>query len=328
MGGLKGALVDLAPVGDNPWTQFHNPCESRAVLESLSELKTFLRVVDEGSLSAAARSLGLSVNAISRRLALLEERVGVRLANRTTRRLGLTDDGRRFADRCRRILAEVQDTEDDLQPSPGKLRGLVRVALHPQLIEEGTLRRLGSLLLEHEGLSLHILARNIAADPFKEGLDLVVWPGEVTLQSVVSRPLAAVDWVLAATPDYVKRAGVPRQPEDLAQHACLRALRTRSETHWVLSDAGGRQTSVPVRGRFESDDTATLAAALYGGLGIGLRPKGEVLRESTAGRLVHVLPRWHILSYRVHLVSPPGRLRLPRVRAVATIIESVAGLLG
>ena len=324
----QGATFEADAVDEDPSTQFHPMCDNEKMLESLSELRTFLRIVDLGSLSAAARSLGLSVNSISRRLALLENRVGVRLANRTTRRLTLTDDGRAFAERCRRILAEVEETEEALQPVPGKLRGLVRVGLHPQLIEETTLRRFGALLLEHDRLSLHVLSRNSAVDPVKDGLDLVVWAGEVTLQSVVSRPLAIVDWVLAAAPDYVKRAGMPRQPADLATHECLRALRTRSETTWVLHNAEGRQVSVAVTGRFESDDTATLSAALYGGLGIGIRPRGEVQRESAAGRLVPILPRWNYLSLGVHLVSPPGRLRLPRVRAVAAIIESVVGLLG
>lgn len=296
------------------------------MLESLTELKTFLRIVDDGGLSAAARSLGMSVNAVSRRLALLEERVGVRLANRTTRRLSLTDEGRLFLERCRRIVAEVQEAEEELQPLPGKIRGLVRVGIHPQLIDERSLRDFRALLLEHEGLSIQVLARNAAVDPVKEGLDLAVWPGEVTLQSVVSRRLAVLKWVLAASPDYVKRAGLPQKPDDLRKHECLRALRTHSESTWVLRDANGKQISVPVRGRFESDDTATLAAAVQAGIGIGLRPKGEVLREAVAGRLVHVLPRWHFGLSTVHLVAPPGRLRLARVRAVATIIEAAAQL--
>src|SRR5262245_37478114 len=298
------------------------------MLESLSELRTFIRVVDEGSLSAAARSLGLSVNAISRRIALLEKRVGVRLASRTTRRLTLTDDGRRFVDHCRRIVGDVEAAEADVQPAAGAIQGLVRVGLHPEMLVEQTLREFGALLLQHPGLSLHVLARNAPVDPIKEGLDLLVWGGEVQLQSVVSRVLAVADWVLAAAPEYAKRAGLPRKPEDLPQHECLRALLTRSETTGLLRDAHGKEVSVPIAGRFESDDTATLKAALYAGLGIGLRPRGEVARESAAKKLVPVLPRWRFLTNRIHLVSPPGRLRLPRVRAAAAIIESAASQLG
>jgi DNA-binding transcriptional LysR family regulator len=298
------------------------------MLESLSELRTFVRIVDEGSLSAAARSEGVSVNAISRRLALLERRVGARLLNRTTRRSSPTDDGRRLVERCRRILAEVEQTEADLQPTPGQLRGLVRVGLHPQLIDAPTFRKLGSMLREHEELSLHLLACNTPVDPLAAGLDLVVWGGEVPLQAVVSKLLAVVPWVVAASPDYIKRAGLPKRPADLAGHEILRALRPRSEREWELRDPRGRTETVRVQGRFESDDTATLAMALYAGLGIGLLPRGEVRRATAAGRLVHVLPQWHFQDDRIHLVSPPGRMRLPRVRAVAAIIQAAAESLG
>jgi DNA-binding transcriptional LysR family regulator len=294
------------------------------MLESLTELKTFLRIVDEGSLSAAARSLGLSVNAVSRRLAQLEDRIGVRLANRTTRRLAVTDEGRRLAERCRRILDEVEAVQADLQPGAGALRGLVRVGVHPELVGEPLLGRLGELLIEHPGISLHVLAHNAPADPVQQGLDLLVWGGEVSMQSVVSRLIRESDWVLAASTDYARRLGLPRRPEDLANHECLRALRARSETTWELRDADGRTVTVQVRGRFESDDTATLKAALYAGLGVGLRPRGEVARASAEGKLVAVLPRWRFGSSRIHLVSPPGRMRLPRVRAVAAVIEEAA----
>lgn len=298
------------------------------MLESLAELKTFLRIVDEGSLSAAARSLGLSLNAVSRRLALLEQRAGARLAHRTTRRLTVTDEGRRLAERCRRILGEVEAAEEDLLPASGAMRGLVRVGLHPELVGEGLLIRLEELLRAHPGVSLHLLARNSPVDPVADGLDLLIWGGEVSLQSVVSRLIAESDWVLAAAVAYAKRAGLPRRPEELAEHDCLRALRARSETTWVLRDGHGKMVTVRVGGRFESDDTALLKAALYAGLGIGLRPRGEVARESAAGRLVPVLPRWRFGSSRIHLVSPPGRMRLPRVRAVAAILEQAARQIG
>jgi DNA-binding transcriptional LysR family regulator len=297
------------------------------MLESFAELTTFLRIVDEGSLSAAARSLGISVNAVSRRLAQLEERAGARLANRTTRRLIVTDEGRRLAERCRRILDEVEAAQEDLQPATGAMRGLVRVGVHPELVGEPLLRRLGELLKEHTGISLHVLARNAPVDPTREGLDLLVWGGDVSMQSVVSRLVHESDWVLAASKEYVRRAGVPRSPKDLENHECLRALHARSETSWELHDARGRTVTVRVGGRFESDDTATLKAALYAGLGIGLRPRGEIDRESATGRLVAVLPRWRFGSSRIHLVSPPGRMRLPRVRAVAAMLEEAAALL-
>lgn len=293
------------------------------MLDSLDELRTFLRMVEEGSLSAAARSQGLSVNAVSRRLAQLEERLGVRLAERSTRRVVLSDEGRRFAERCRSILAEVDDAEEELRPSTGQLRGTVRVAVHPTVVSETTLDEIGRLLREHQGLSVQLFARNSVVDPIAEGLDLVVSSGDVPFQGVVVRVLGELEWGLAAAPQYVRHRGAPKTLDDLSQHECLRAVRTRNESKWVLRNARGQERSVRVGGHFESDDTAILRAAVYGGVGIGFRPIGEIRREATRASLVHILPGWLGTGsgVRVQLLSPPGRLRLARVRMVAEILE-------
>ncbi|MEQ9318611.1 MAG: LysR family transcriptional regulator [Polyangiaceae bacterium] len=291
------------------------------MLESIEELRTFCRIVDEGSLSAAARSLALSVNAVSRRLAQLETRLGTRLAERTTRTLRLTDDGQRFYDRCQRILAEVEDAEQTLAPAERGLAGLVRVAVHPTAAHPAMLTELGVLREEHPRLRVHLLARNAPVDPVREGVDILVWSGEVTMQSVVARRILETSWVLACAPSYAERRGVPKRPRDLADHVCLRALRDRPERVWVLRDAKGRDVQARPGGRIDCDDTETLRRALYAGLGIGFRPPGEVKREARAGRLVPVLPRHGLRPVAVHLVTPPGRLRLRRVRAMAELLE-------
>jgi len=292
------------------------------VIDSLDELRSFLRIVDEGSLSAAARSLQLSVNAVSHRLAQLEARLGVQLAERSTRRVALTDEGQRFAERCRVILAEVDDAEEEVRPRGGKLRGTVRVAAHPFVITVRCLESVAGLLAEHDQLSVQLLARNHVVDPVAEGFDVVIGTGDAPFQHVVTRSIAHVEWALAASPAYVKRHGSPKSTDDLASHECLRALRTRSESHWVLKNARGQERSVKVGGHFESDDTATLLAAVYAGLGIGFRPDGEVRREAARGKLVHVLPGWTSggSGVRVQMLTPPGRLRLSRVRVVADIL--------
>ena len=291
------------------------------MLESIEELRTFRRVINEGSLSAAARSLGLSANAVSRRLAQLESRLGLRLAERTTRRFTLTDEGRRFAVRCERILREIDDAEEDLRPATSGLRGLVRVAIHPELLRGDFLAKVGDLLAEHSELRVHLLARSVPEDPVRLGVDMGVWPGDVPLQSVVAKRVVEVRWVLACSSEYAERRGVPRRPSELIEHECLRALKRRGESHWALRDRKGNQLEVPVGGQFESDDNETLRAALFAGIGIGLRPRGEVKAEAAAGRLVHVLPSYTFQDLPVHLVAAPGRLRLRRIRAVARLIE-------
>ncbi|MDX2019044.1 MAG: LysR substrate-binding domain-containing protein [Deltaproteobacteria bacterium] len=292
------------------------------MLESLDELRTFVAVAEEGSLSVVARRLAVSVNAISRRLAQLESRLGTRLALRTTRRLTLTDEGQRLLARSRRILREVEEVEDELRPTAERMTGVVRVALHPQLSTPATLSRFAELMAEEPGLTLQVMARNAPADPIAEGFDLVVWPGPVRLQSVVARKLATLDWALAASPTYMSGRPLPRHPRDLVKHECLRVLRPQPETTWRLRHHSGKSYVAPVAGRFSSDDTATLHAAIQAGLGIGLRPRREVQEAASKGALVHVLPHWGFGDFPVYLVSPPGRLRLARVRAVANLIEA------
>ncbi|MCA9621372.1 MAG: LysR family transcriptional regulator [Myxococcales bacterium] len=291
------------------------------MLESIDELRTFQRVAEEGSLSGAARSLGVSVNAISRRLIQLEERLGVRLAERTTRSLRLTDEGHRFLTRCRRILAEVEDAEDELAPPTVGLRGLVRVAVHPTTVQPGLIEELRAWLGANPGVRLHIFARNAPVDPVRDAIDIVIWPGQVTLQSVVARRVVEAAWVLACAPSYAEAHGLPEAPADLEDHLCLRAWRDGPERVWVLRDGSGEDVEVTPGGPLDCDDTETLKRLLYGGIGIGVRPRGEVTRAVEEGSLVRVLPGYAFRPLPVHLVTAPGRLRLRRVREMALILE-------
>jgi len=291
------------------------------MLESVDELRTFRRIVDEGSLSAAARSLGISLNAVSRRLAQLEGRLGVSLATRTTRRFALTDEGQRFAARCRDILDAIEQAEEEVRPASAGLSGLVRVSVYPDMLRGELLGALQVLLDANPKLRLHMVARSLGSDPQREGLDLVVWPGEITVQSVIAKRVIDIQWVFACSVGYAERHGVPKSPDDLRDHHCLRALKGRTENVWSVEAPDGQMLEAPVAGQFESDDNDALRAALYAGLGIGVRPRTEVLQGVAEGRLVHVLPEYRWFEFPVYLVSPPGRLRLARVRAVANLLE-------
>lgn len=297
------------------------------MLDSLDDIRTFLRVIDEGSLSGAARTLRMPVNGVSRRLAQLEQKLGASLAQRTTRRFVLTEEGRRFSVRCRRIVAEVDEAEAEFAPQVGGLRGVVRVAVNQEFMTEATLRPIANLLEKNAELAIQIFARNQPVDPIADNLDLALWPGEVPFQGAVAKRVASSEWVMAAAKSYVERFGQPKRIEELARHECLRVMRRTPETHWILRDARGREVSAEIGGRFESDDKAALVAALYLGMGIGLRSRGEVQREAAAGRLIRILPRWQFAKINVSVISAPGRLKIPRVRAVADALAEAAALL-
>lgn len=291
-------------------------------IESVEELRTVLRIAELGSLSAAATARGESTNAVSRRLRTLEARLGVPLFHRTTRRLALTDEGHALCARAPRALAEIDALETAVAARPTQLRGLVRVGLRPELVDPRWFEALGALLAAHPGLDVQLLVSGAAA-PAHASLDLWFHFGQPRASALVARRLGGAAWGLAAAPGYVARRGAPRTVAELAGHDCLRGLREGRERQWTLVDGRGRAHAVAVGGRLEADDPHVLAAALYGGLGVGMRPVPEIERAATAGRLVAILPSYRTETVPVYLLSPRARARLPRVRLVAALMAEV-----
>ncbi len=293
--------------------------QESSMFESLDEIRTFVCLVDMKSLSGAARSLHVSVNAVWSRLERIEARAGTRLVERTTRSLRVTDAGERVARRARRILDELESASQDVAPSD-QLRGTVRVAVSPDVASGAFLTDLGQLLSSNPELRVELIGRSRLIEPVAAGVDIIVWPGPVPSQASTIRKIGTLEWALAASPSYVAAHGLPQRAEDLVHHNCLLAIRGRKEETWSLIDADGAARDVPVTSRFESDATEILENAIYAGLGIGIRPLREVRASVDAGRLVHVLPMLRLAPMELSLVAPVGRLRSPHVRAVADVL--------
>ena len=288
-----------------------------STFESFDEIRTFVRVVDDKSLSAAARTLRVSVNAVWRRLERIEERAGTKLVERTTRALRVTAAGERLAERARRILEELEASERDVATPTARLRGVVRVALASDLASLRFVADIGELLSDNPELHVEMVARSRLLEPVAAGVDIMLWVGTEMPQSATVRKLGQLHWALAASPGYVARRGAPATPEELCAHECLLALKAKKEVTWRLVHAEGRMHEVPVRGRLEADLPAILLNALHAGLGIGMRPRHEVLEGVSRGHLVHILPDYSLEPMEIALVTPAGRLRAPAVRAVA-----------
>lgn len=282
---------------------------------SLEELRAFVAVFDSGGFTAAAKRLGLTTNAVSLRVQKLEEGLGVRLFERTTRTVAPTGEARAFYDRVVRILGELEVAEEALRPAEGGLRGSVRMAIPGVVATDPFLGRLRALLDEHPGLLVQMRITNTPVNIVAEGVDLALVVGQVPESTFVGRLLGRATWVLAAAPAYLERHGRPRTPSDLAKHRCLRLLANPPQDEWTLLDRRGRQISVPVAGGLEADDSRTLGDATYSGLGIGVRPAGECARAEEDGRLERVLPEFRFQPLDVYALLPKGRLRLARVAA-------------
>ncbi|MBL0726608.1 LysR family transcriptional regulator [Piscinibacter sp. HJYY11] len=294
------------------------------VFDNLEDLKTFVQVVECGSLSAAARALQVTVNAVSRRVMRLEMNLGVKLLRRSTRAASVTDEGRLLYERARQVLAVLDAAEEEVRGTGGALKGLIRVGLSGGACSVAVLGGIGQLLDEHPDLRLQVLITNRAADPIGGGLDIALHVGPPQDSRLVARHLARASWLLAAAPSYFAAGReMPRSPDDLRAHRCLRIASDVAQDHWTLTDASGTLHRVAVRGNFESDDSRALSDATYAGIGIGIRPQRELLDAVARGTLVHVLPEYRFEPLDVYALMPSGTARLPRMSAFLDSLEQV-----
>ncbi len=282
---------------------------------SLDELRAFAAVYETGGFTAASKRLVLTTNAVSLRVQRLEQELGVRLFIRTTRSVAPTEEGRTFYARVSRVLADLDEAEEELRPTSGGLRGAVRIAVPGAIATAPLLERLRELLEEHPQLSIQTRVASGSVDLVAEAVDIGVVVGQLPETTFVGRLLGRATWVLAAAPSYLDAHGRPRAPTELSAHRCLRLLSSPPQDEWTLVDRRGREVVVQVRGGYEADDSRALGDAAYAGLGIGVRPAGECARAQREGRLERVLPGYRFQPLDVYALIPKGRLRVPRVAA-------------
>lgn len=283
------------------------------VLKDLDELRAFVQVVDSGSMTAASRVLGIPTNSVSRRIARLEGRLGVPLANRTTRSLRPTEEGMRLYAYAIRMLEEASAAEDDLRGGDDALSGELRLA-SPTLLARLLRPMVVELIRDAPQLAVRLFVSDrppsaVVGDIVSQGLDAALLVGPLPAASIVARRMCRFDVVLAASVDYLEARGRPRRPSDLRSHDCLCYLGERVQTSWPLLDRRGKEHVVPVRGPLASTDSRALRDAMQDGLGIGPIFAAEL---EPAG-LVRVLPGYHAPSVDLRLGYAPGRRSSRRI---------------
>jgi len=295
-------------------------------LDSLEDVRVFRQVVSSGGLTAAARVLDDSKNRISQRLSALERSLGVRLAHRTTRSFTLTEEGERFFAQSAALLQAAESIETSLAAA-ATVAGRVRVAVRSSLGGRGLGAEFARLLQSAPRLHLQIAVVDENSDLLAENFDLAVQVGALKDSSFVATRLEVSSFVLAASRSYLDARGRPRAPADLKSPQCLRQPGPPAEVPWPLVHRSGKRVTAPIGGTFECNDAQLQSEALYAGLGIGLRPADEVRRAEAAGTLEQVLPAWSFEPFSVWIVSPRGRLQVPRVAAVAEVLRRIIGRL-
>ncbi len=281
-------------------------------MPKLSEIQGFSRVVDEGSFTAAARSLGISPSALSKQVKSLEDRLGVRLLNRTTRKVAPTEVGRAFHERARDILDQLAEAESALTRLHEEARGRLRVSAP---MDFGR-RELGPTLAEfarsHPGVELELELADRFVDPVGEGFDVVIRIGALADSSLVTRRLARCRRVLCAAPAYLERAGEPRRIEELADHEGI-AYAYAGPGQWPVPP--GHAASLPRRWPHRANNGDLMGALAVAGLGIALLPTFIVGDDLRAGRLRELLPGALPADLTVQAVYPHRQHLAAKVRS-------------
>jgi DNA-binding transcriptional LysR family regulator len=288
-------------------------------MSDLEDIKSFVEVVETGGFGRAARHLGVSKAIVSKRVARLENKLGTRLLSRTTRSLTLTEAGLEFNDRCRRLLAELDEAFDAVAEHGGLLTGRLRVSTPVSFGRLHATRIFAEMAKQHPKLELDIHYSDSPVDLIAEGYDAAIRIGNLRDSSLVARRIAPIRAVVAASPDYLARHGRPQTPYEIAQHECLIYGAGSSVQEWPFY-IGRQWVFIRPRGRVKvSSGEAVLQCAIEG-LGLAGMPTFEAADAIQSGKLEAILLDYPMPEFGLYVVRPPGAHVPNRVRVLIDLL--------
>jgi DNA-binding transcriptional LysR family regulator len=291
-------------------------------VDRLTGMAVFAKVVDAGSFAAAARHFGMSPAMVTTHVQTLEERLGVRLLNRTTRRVSATEVGQNFYERCLRILSEVEEAEGvagELQAAP---RGLLRVTAPVSFGTRQLAPAIADYLVSYPNVSIDLSLDDPYLDLIEKRFDLAIRLGRLADSSLVARKLCALATVLCASPGYLEKNGAPRTPRDLIGHNCLVYTYAAAQGVWNFVGQDGKKDVVRISGRFLANSGDVLMALVLKGGGVALAPDYLAEDDLKAGRLIRVLPEYATPETAVQAVYPHGRHLSAKTRTFIDFLAS------
>jgi DNA-binding transcriptional LysR family regulator len=289
-------------------------------MDKFLEMKTFAAVVDGGSFVQAADALDMSKPAVSRHVAELEQRLGVRLLQRTTRKLSLTEEGRLFYGRCKSVLADVEIAEEEITATSIAVKGLIKVNVPVSfgLLELAPLWP--DFMTQYPDVELDITLADRIVDLVEEGYDLAVRIARLPNSSLVSRKLASTRMVLCASPAYLKKQGQPRHPSELTQHPVLSYSLLATGDQWDFEGPEGN-ISVTVKPVMRTNSGDTCIAAARQSKGVILQPSFMVNADLQSGALVELMPTYRSIEFGIFAVYPTRQYVAPKVRALIDFLS-------
>ncbi len=294
-------------------------------MDRLSAMQTFVRVVESGSFSAVAREAQATQSAVSKQVAALERSLGAKLLSRTTRSLALTEEGERYFDQARRLVAEIAEAEASLRRGEQQLSGWLRVAASVGFGRLKLLPLVTTFLASHPGVKIDLRLNDGFIDLVEQGIDVAVRIGELADSSLVARRIGTTQRVLIASRKYMrslpKGLKALRTPEDLAQHNCIVYTELATQNAWSFSAGPGASapvgstTTIRTHGNLQTNSSEVVRAAVLSGMGIGFSPTWLFEDEMPHGDLQRLLPDWAAAPIPMHAVSPSQRRHSAKVRA-------------
>ncbi|AJC77617.1 LysR family transcriptional regulator protein [Rhizobium etli bv. phaseoli str. IE4803] len=295
-------------------------------LFNLNDLHLFVQAVDSGSFTAAARHLGMPKSTVSKRVAELERRLGVRLIQRTSRSFVLTELGREFFQHAQASIIEAEMAEGIVRRHLAEPAGSVRLTASVPTAQFTLTEHLPALAARYPKLRLSVHVTDRFVDIVQEGFDIALRSHRAPLpdSALVQRKLASHPFFILASPDYISAHGQPRRPEELAEHATI--MTSLTENQWRLTSDGGDEAVITLKSVMAADEPYVLMETAVAGLGITCLPTSVCRKALADGRLMRVLPEWTAGSIETTILMPHRRGQLPAVRAVVDFLaERLAG---
>ena len=294
-------------------------------MDRITGVQLFARIVETGSFSKAAADLGLTQPTATKHVAAIEAHLGARLLNRNTRGVSATEIGALYYEKCKTIQRELEEADNlaSLLQSQvgGQLRISTSVAFGRRVVMPLALR----FMREHPGLNIDLVFDDRYVNLVEQGIDVALRMGRLADSALGARYLGTNPWLVAASPDYLERHGVPATPDALAQHACIVYSSVQGDERWQFTDAGGHLLSVPVQGPLRSNNLSAVLAAARAGYGIAVLP-WYVARESLAdGAIRQLLADCTLPAQELHAVFPSPKLVPTKVATFIAFMQAALG---
>jgi DNA-binding transcriptional LysR family regulator len=285
----------------------------------IEELRTFVEVADAGGVTPAARRLGVSKSIVSRRLARLEEDLGVQLLSRTTRGAALTEAGATFRDHAARVCVEIDLAKETILPA-GDLRGRLRISAPLSFGPTHLASVFAELARRHPHLHVHTCYSDRHVDLIAEGYDCAIRLGYLPDSNLIARRVGPIFGKLVATPEYIEANGAPETPNELLAHQSL----LQGTESWQFMDED-KVVVIRPQGRFKADNGTALVAAALAGLGVAVLPEGLIAEHLASGALVPVMERHPVRPAGMFVVRPPGQHPARKVRVLTEMLIECFG---